>query len=46
MCEFWLHRTLCATKNRGCSFVQKAFHAEEAGAMVAIIYDNDENNDS
>lgn len=27
-----------------CSFAEKAAHAEAAGAVVAIIYDNDEEN--
>lgn len=28
--------------DRTCSFVEKAFHVQQAGGVAAIIYDNDE----
>eukprot|EP00045_Choanoeca_perplexa_P002598 m.25451 g.25451 ORF g.25451 m.25451 type:complete len:121 (-) comp11602_c0_seq2:100-462(-) len=36
-----------ALLSRGtCSFAEKAFRAQEAGALAAVIYDNDPDNDS
>lgn len=29
-----------------CSFVEKAYHAQEAGALVAVVYDTDPENDA
>ena len=31
---------------RGCSFLTKTIHAEEAGALAVVVFDHDKNNDS
>ncbi|EDQ91359.1 uncharacterized protein MONBRDRAFT_36257 [Monosiga brevicollis MX1] len=40
-----LSAPLPAALNSSCSFAEKAFRVQEAGALAAIIYDNDPHND-